>query len=226
MNKHILAQHIDAAILKPWLSGDEIVKLLTRAKELHVRCIIVTPSLLEYATNILGTEMCVGSVAGFPFGYSPIESKIKEVEEIIDKGAKEIDFVPNYQRLLIHNDMEYVFNEVRAVAEIARTSNVVFKLIVEAPALPRDIVKKLVEIGVKVGIDYVKTSTGYAPRHTTVDDVLFLKYMLKELGVADKIGIKAAGGIRNCRQALELLEAGASIIGTSTPDQILNSCNQ
>lgn len=226
MNKHTLAQYIDAAILKPWLLKDEIAELLMRAKELRVRCIIVTPSLLEYATSILGTEICVGSVAGFPFGYSPIESKIKEVEEIIDKGAKEIDFVPNYQRLLIHNDVEYVFNEIRAVTEIARTNNVVFKLIVEVPALPKGIVKKLVEIGVKVGVDYVKTSTGYASKHTTIDDVLFLKYVLEELGVADKVGIKAAGGIRNCRQALELLEAGASIIGTSTPDQILNSCSQ
>lgn len=225
MNKHVLAQHIDAAILKPWLSRNEISELLVRAKKLQVRCIIVTPSLLEYAISTLGDEVCIGSVASFPFGYSPIESKIKEVEEIIDKGAKEIDFVPNYQRLLIHNDVEYVFNEVRAVTEIARTSNVVFKLIVEAPMLPRNVVKKLVEIGVKAGVDYIKTSSGYGPRHTTVDDVLFLKRVLEELGVADKVKIKAAGGIRSCRQALELLKAGASIIGTSTPDQILNSCS-
>jgi len=226
MSKYTLARYIDAAILKPWLSKSKVTELLTRAKELRVRCVIVAPSLLEYAISNLGAEMCIGSVAGFPFGYSPIESKIKEVEEIIEKGAKEIDFVPNYQRLIIYNDVEYVFNEIRAIAEVARTNNVVFKLIVEVPALPKDIVKKLVEIGVKVGIDYVKTSTGYGPRHTTIDDVLFLKHMLEKLGVKDEIGIKAAGGIRNCKQALELLEAGASIIGTSTPDQILNSCNR
>ncbi|HIP85874.1 MAG TPA: hypothetical protein EYH17_04450, partial [Pyrodictium sp.] len=69
MNKHMLAQRIDVAILKPWLPRNEIDKLLMRAKELQVRCIIVTPSLLEYAANILGVEVCVGSVAGFPFGY-------------------------------------------------------------------------------------------------------------------------------------------------------------
>ncbi|HIQ55508.1 MAG TPA: deoxyribose-phosphate aldolase [Pyrodictium sp.] len=224
MNKHMLAQRIDVAILKPWLPRNEIDKLLMRAKELQVRCIIVTPSLLEYATNILGVEVCVGSVAGFPFGYSPIESKIKEVEEIIDNGAKEIDFVPNYQKLTIYNNVEYVFNEIRAIAEIARTSNVVFKLIVEVPALPKNIVKKLVEIGVKVGVDYIKTSTGFAPRHTTTDDVLFLRHTLEEFGAADKVGIKAAGGIRNCRQALELIKAGASIIGTSAFDQVLSSC--
>jgi len=224
MNRQALARHIDAAILKPWLPKNEISELLIRAKKLQVRCIIVTPSLLEYATNILGTDICIGSVVSFPFGYSPIESKIKEVEEVIDKGAKEIDFVPNYQRLLVHDDIEYVLNEVRAIAEIARTNNVVFKLIVEAPALPRNVVKKLVEIGVKAGVDYIKTSTGYGPRYTTVDDVLFLKHLLEELGVADKVKIKAAGGIRDCKQALELLKAGASIIGTSTPDQILNSC--
>ncbi|HIC99537.1 MAG TPA: deoxyribose-phosphate aldolase, partial [Pyrodictiaceae archaeon] len=188
MNKHMLAQRIDVAILKPWLPRNEIDKLLMRAKELQVRCIIVTPSLLEYATNILGVEVCVGSVAGFPFGYSPIESKIKEVEEIIDNGAKEIDFVPNYQKLTIYNNVEYVFNEIRAIAEIARTSNVVFKLIVEVPALPKNIVKKLVEIGVKVGVDYIKTSTGFAPRHTTTDDVLFLRHTLEEFGAADKVG--------------------------------------
>ncbi|HIQ10718.1 MAG TPA: deoxyribose-phosphate aldolase [Pyrodictium sp.] len=224
MNKHMLAQRIDVAILKPWLPRNEIDKLLMRAKELQVRCIIVTPSLLEYAANILGVEVCVGSVAGFPFGYSPIESKIKEVEEIIDNGAKEIDFVPNYQKLTIYNNVEYVFNEIRAIAEIARTSNVVFKLIVEVPALPKNIVKKLVEIGVKVGVDYIKTSTGFAPRHTTTDDVLFLRHTLEEFGAADKVGIKAAGGIRNCRQALELIKAGASIIGTSAFDQVLSSC--
>jgi deoxyribose-phosphate aldolase len=197
-------------------------KAIEELETLKLRCLIISPTHLEIARGI--TKKCLGAVVGFPFGYHTIEAKIKELEDAIALGANEIDFVANTQLLLAGREKEYL-NEIRAATTICREAGVKCKVIIEAPALERNllktIVKKIATLDVKP--DFIKTSTGFGPRPTYPEDVYIIDSTLRELNVRDYIGIKAAGGIREGLQAAIMLSLGADIIGTSTPSKILES---
>ncbi len=213
-----LAQKIDHAILKPWTSLSEAEKALDELEELNLRCLIATPQLARSLVD--RTRRCVGSVVGFPFGYSTIEAKIKELEDVIGYGVKEVDLVVNHHAFSI--GLRNVFeNEVKAVTEICRETGVTCKLIVETVAYPPATVKEMVKLVARYEPDYIKTSTGYGPRPTLPDDVHLLRSVLDRLGKR-RVRIKAAGGIRTALQALTLIALGADVIGTSTPKQILD----
>ncbi|ABM80810.1 deoxyribose-phosphate aldolase [Hyperthermus butylicus] len=217
-----IASRIDHAVLKPWSSVSELEKAIRELEELNLRCLIISPTHLRLARE--KTNKCLGVVVGFPFGYSTIEAKIKELEDSIALGAQEIDYVANTQLLLAGRTEEYL-NEIRAAITICRDSGVKCKVIIEAPALPRNL---LVEIVEKIAMmdphpDYIKTSTGYGPRPTYVEDVYLIDQTLRRIGKRDEIGIKAAGGIREGLQAAAMLLAGADVIGTSTPRQVIET---
>ncbi len=223
MTPEELASRIDYALLLPWENPKRLGEAIKETLEMGLRCLILTPTLLSIAYKEKYIhDTCIGAVAGFPYGYSTIEAKIKEVEDLIAMGAREIDYVMNYQ-LCINGQCNEAINEVKAVTEICRTANVKCKVIVEAPALSRDLLREIVaNIAIKAKPDYIKTSTGFGPRKTLPEDVYIIDKVLKENRVRNSIGIKAAGGIRTTLQALHMISLGADIIGTSTPKQILD----
>lgn len=214
-----LAKRIDHAVLKPSASRRELEKAVDELEKLGLRCLILTPTLLREARD--STRKCLGAVVGFPFGYTTIEAKIKELEDVIGYGADEVDVVANTQALLLGRE-EYYVNELRALAEIARVAGVKFKVIIETPLLGLESIVKTVELVAKnVEPDYVKTSSGFVEKPTHPEDVAVINATLQRLGLRGRIGIKAAGGIRTALQALTLVSVGADIIGTSTPAEIL-----
>lgn len=219
-----LASRIDHAVLKPGATREELEKAVNELEKLSLRCLITTPTYLPLARDM--TKRCVGAVAGFPFGYHTVEAKIKEVEDLIALGADEIDYVANTQLFLLGREKEY-FNEIRAVTTICRNAGVKCKIIIETPILnPENIVRIVGNIAeMDPQPDYIKTSTGYGPRPTYPEDVYIINRTLEARNARSKIGIKAAGGIREALQAILFILLGADIIGTSTPEKILSSYN-
>jgi deoxyribose-phosphate aldolase len=216
-----IAARIDHAVLRPWSTRDELERAIEELERLSLRCLILSPTLLYEARSL--TRKCLGAVAGFPYGYHTVEAKIKEVEDLVAMGADEIDFVANLQLALLGKIDQYV-NEIKAVTTICRDANVKCKIIIEAPALSPSLLQKVVAAIVEsTEPDYIKTSTGFGPRHTIPDDIILIDKVLREKNVRSRIGIKAAGGIRQGLQASILLQLGADIIGTSTPSKIIES---
>ncbi len=215
-----LAKRIDHAVLKPSASMSELERAIRELENYDLRCLILTPTLLREARN--HTRKCLGAVVGFPFGYATIESKVKELEDVIGYGADEADIVANTQALLLGKE-EYYINELKALIEICKTAKIKCKIIIETPILNSvDLIAKAVELIAKnVEPDYIKTSTGFADRPTYPEDVVVIDTKLRRLGLRDKIGIKASGGIRTAVQALTMLASGADILGASKPVSIL-----
>lgn len=215
-----LAARIDHAVLKPWSGRSELERAVDELEELGLRCLILSPTLLREARGI--TSRCLGAVVGFPFGYHTIEAKIKEIEDAIAMGADEIDYVVNTQLYLIGRREEYL-NEVKAAIEICRNAKVKCKVIIEAPALTPSQVEEVVRLVASLSPSFIKTSTGYGPRPTLPEDVALIDRVLRNMGKRSSVGIKAAGGIRSGLQAAAMITAGADIIGTSTPRQVLET---
>lgn len=218
-----LAARIDHAVLAPDAGRRELEDAIDKLENLGLRCLILTPTLLREARG--STRKCLGAVVGFPYGYGTIESKVKELEDVIGYGAVEADIVANTQALLLGN-REYYVNELKALTEICREVGIKCKVIIETPLLSDpSLISSTVElIATNTSPDYIKTSTGFSKRPTYPDDILAIKNKLRELG--SSIGVKAAGGIRTGLQALIALSAGADIIGTSRPQEVIDSYKQ
>jgi len=221
-----LARRIDHAVLKPSSSLEELRKAVRELEELNLRCLIVTPTLAPEARAL--TKKCVGAVAGFPYGYHPIQAKLKEIEYLAALGLDEIDYVMNTQMLMLKNVEAYAA-EARAVSELCKNLGVKCKLIIETPLLDNmRLIMKATEI-ILANIDtsavrYIKTSTGFTARPTYPEDVLAIRKALNKHNV--DMGVKAAGGIRTALQALLLIAVGANIIGTSKPATVLSSLSE
>ncbi len=204
-----IAKYIDHTNLKQYAKKDDIIALCREAKEYGFKSVCINPCWVELAKNELensGVE--ISSVVGFPLGAGMTEAKAHETSLAVANGASEIDFVMNIGRLK-DGDIEFVRNEIATVKKCAKTA--VLKVIIEC-CLLTDAEKKLAcEACVAAGADFVKTSTGFSTGGATAEDV---RLMRKALGNNAKI--KAAGGIRDAKTAIEMIEAGADRIGTSS----------
>ncbi|PKK85333.1 MAG: deoxyribose-phosphate aldolase [Thermoplasmata archaeon HGW-Thermoplasmata-1] len=160
------------------------------------------------------TDVKVVSVVGFPFGASSAEAKICEAKKAIMDGADELDMVINFG-LLKSGDFSGVEKEIAAVKRICGRR--LLKVIIECCYLTDDEKIKACKIAAKAGADFVKTSTGFGTGGAAVRDVALIKKALEGTGVK----IKAAGGIKTYGDALKMIRAGASRIGTSAGVDIL-----
>jgi deoxyribose-phosphate aldolase len=203
-----LARYIDYTLLKPEASRLEINKLCAEAREYQFYSVCVNGSRVIEACALLdGSGVKVSTVVGFPLGAADSDAKRYETEVAIDNGAHEIDVVLNIGRLK-EGDHQYVLRELRDVAEAADDRPV--KVILETCLLSRD--EKIVacKLAADSGANFVKTSTGFSAAHGTIEDVKLLREV-----VGSTFGVKAAGGIRDTRTALAMIEAGANRLGTS-----------
>lgn len=211
-----LAQYLDYTLLRPDASEADVRRLCSEAAELGVYSVCVAPSRVVLACHLLeGTEVKVGTVAGFPLGFEDTDTKRLAVEAAVDNGAAEIDVVLNLGRLKDGHDA-YVLRELRDVVEGADER--VVKVILETGLLTRDEIVRACRLVVDAEAHFVKTSTGLGPRGAVVEDV---RLMRETVGAG--FGVKAAGGIRDVAAALAMIEAGASRIGTSAAAAILRA---
>lgn len=153
-----------------------------------------------------------------PFGADTTKIKVAQAKEAIFDGADEIDMVADLAAI-IEGDEKYLLNQLREVLKVCRSMKppVILKVIIESAALTRQQKIFACRIAQQAGVDFIKTSTGFHPAGgATIEDVKLMKES------APNCKIKAAGGIRTATQVLEMLEAGADRIGTSSGVQIIN----
>lgn len=205
-----LNQYIDHTILKPTTTVADIEKLCSEAIQYSFAAVCVPPPFVKKAKALTaGTPVRVATVIGFPFGYSAIEAKIAEVLLAVVDGADELDIVINLIALK-NNDWEYLANEINHLMPMAKQQDKVVKVIIESGVLTTDEIAKCCELYGAAGIDYLKTSTGYADKGATVAAVQQMRENLPP-----GVQIKASGGIRTYDFANQLVEAGATRLGCS-----------
>lgn len=213
-----LNQYIDHTILKPTTSISDIEKVCKEAIEYRFAAVCIPPPFVKKAKELLrGTNVKTATVIGFPFGYSAVEAKIAEILLAIVDGADELDIVINLIALK-NNDWEYLANEINHIMPIIRENMKVVKIIIESGILTDDEIVKCCQLYGAAGIDYLKTSTGYAEKGASVHAVKLFKENLPK-----NVQIKASGGIRTYEFANELVEAGATRLGCSASVAIVQS---
>ena len=211
-----LAKMIDHTLLKPDATESEIKKLCDEARQFNFASVCVNPCWVDYCFDQLkDTEVKVCTVIGFPLGANHTSIKLQETETAIADGAEEIDMVLNIGQLKSGN-YEYVFSEIEKIAHITKKNLAILKVIIETCLLTDE--EKIIAsiISKEAGADFIKTSTGFSKGGATLFDVALMNY-----AVDGKIKVKASGGIRSREDALKMIAAGASRIGTSSGVKIL-----
>jgi deoxyribose-phosphate aldolase len=213
-----LAKMIDHSLLRPELSETDIVEGCRLAKSYDVASACVRPSDVDAAVRELqGSTVAVGSVVGFPHGSSTTGTKLYEARDLLRRGAKEIDMVLNIGKLR-SRAFQYIEAEVVQMTEACHQNGAILKVIFENAYLTDELKIVACRICNRAGVDFAKTSTGFAPTGYTLED---LRLMRKHLP-AD-IGIKAASGVRTLQTALEVYEAGCSRFGATQTAPILDA---
>ena len=205
-----LNEYIDHTILKPTTLIADIEKLCSEAIQYEFAAVCVPPPFVKKAKQLLeGSTVKIATVIGFPFGYSAIEAKIAEVVLAMIDGADELDVVINLVALK-NNDWVYLANELNHIMPVVKQNNKVIKIIIESGVLTDDEIIKCCQLYGAAGIDYLKTSTGYAEKGATIEAVKLMREHLPQ-----HVHIKASGGIRTYEFAKLLVEAGATRLGCS-----------
>jgi deoxyribose-phosphate aldolase len=201
---------IDHTILKPTTLIADIEKLCVEAKQYSFAAVCVPPNFVKKAKSLVeGTGVKVATVIGFPFGYAAVEAKIAEIVLAMVDGADELDVVINISAIK-NADWVYLANEINHIMPVVKSKNKVIKVIIESGVLTDDEIIKCCELYGVAGIDYLKTSTGYAEKGATIEAVKLFRLHLPE-----QVQIKASGGIRDHVFAQQLIDAGATRLGCS-----------
>ena len=205
-----IASYIDHTILKPTTLVSDVEKLCAEAKAYGFAAVCVPPLFVKKAKSLLeGSQVKTATVIGFPFGYSAIEAKVAECVLAIVDGADELDVVINISAIK-NNDWEFLANEINHIMPIIRKGGKAVKIIIESGILSDEEIIRCCDIYGAAGVDFMKTSTGYAEKGASVEAVALMRKHL-----ADAIQIKASGGIKTYAFAKALLEAGANRLGCS-----------
>ena len=218
LSKEQLARMIDHSLLHPSLTNEDIKKGCAEAVRHGFAAVVVNPAHIPLVAKALqGSRVKVCSVISFPFGLSPSVIKAHETRAVLAEGAQEIDMVMNFSALR-SGYADVVRSDIKAVVDEAKrfSKSVIVKVIFENCYLSEEQKKQACTLSVESGADFVKTSTGFGTGGATVDDV---RLMRKAVG--EKLGVKAAGGIKTLDQALSMIEAGANRIGTSASVSII-----
>ena len=209
-----VADFVDHTLLKAEATRADILKLCAEAREHRFAAVCVNPAWVELcAAELAGTSVAVASVCGFPLGASTSETKAAEAAEAVSRGAAEIDMVAAIGHIK-GGEWRYVEDDIRAVVEACgrRGDGALVKVIIESAVLSPEEIVKASAIAAEAGAHFVKTSTGFHPAGGATADAV----RLMRLTVGDDLGVKAAGGVRDCATALAMIAAGASRIGTSS----------
>lgn len=207
-----LASFIDHALLVPTATPEEVALCCEQADRFHFASVCISPVYVRQAANLLqGKQPKVCTVIGFPTGATTPTAKLYEAAEAVENGATELDVVINLGGLKAGNS-----NQVhREIAEICDETGQLVKAIIETNLLT-DAEKQLAaEICMDAGVAYLKTCTGFYGG-AKVADVKLLKEIAR-----GRMGIKASGGIRSAEQAIDLIVAGATRLGTSRGPELV-----
>lgn len=213
-----LAGCIDHTLLDAAATKEKIEQLCQEAIDYGFHTVCVNSRWLPLvAEQLHHTNVKVGGVVSLPLGADSTKIKVAQAKDVIFAGADEIDMVADLAAI-IEGDSKYLQNQMQAVLKVCRSMRpvVLLKVIIESAALDNEQIKFVCQLADKCSVDFVKTSTGMNKAGgATVEDIKLMKE------TAPRCKIKAAGGIKTASQVLEMLEAGAQRIGTSSSVRII-----
>lgn len=214
-----LNKYIDHTLLKATATTDAIIALCNEAKTHRFFSVCVNSCYVSLAKEqLINSEVKVCSVIGFPLGAMSTNAKVEETKQALLDGADEIDMVINVG-LLKSKDFDYVYKDIKAVKKVM--PNNTLKVILETCYLDDAEIIKASELAINSGADYIKTSTGFGTGGATIHDVELMKSTISTSGTK----IKASGGIRDTKTALEYINLGVERLGTSNGIAIVTGVN-
>lgn len=205
-----IASYIDHTILKPTTSPEDIKTVCAEAMEYNFAAVCIPPPFVKNALMLLkDSNVKIATVAGFPFGYSIAGAKLVEIQQAMEDGADELDVVVNLAALK-SKSWSYLESEISRLTTAVHQQGRMIKVIIESGILDDKEIIRCCEIYAKAGVDFLKTSTGYAEKGATIEAVQLMRRHLPS-----DISIKASGGIRTYEFARQLVAAGADRLGCS-----------
>ena len=206
-----LAKMIDHTLLRPEASTADIQKLCDEALKYGFFSICVNPANVKQAYSLVrNSPVKVCCVVGFPLGAQAPEIKVLEARKALREGAKEIDMVINIGALKSKEDA-LVLKDIRGVVEACKESRARSKVILETSLLNNEEKVRACELCMRAGADFVKTSTGFSTGGATAEDIALMARTV----APKKLGVKASGGVRTYADALKMIRAGATRVGSS-----------
>lgn len=213
MTKQEILSHVDHTQLKAFAKWEDIVKLCEEAIRYKTASVCVSPSYVKKIHDTYGEQINIGTVIGFPLGYSVPAAKVTETKEAIKDGADEIDMVVNISDVK-NGYYDRVEEEIRTVKQACGSH--ILKVIIETCYLTEEEKTAMCRAVTNAGADYIKTSTGFGTGGASLEDIRLFKDHIGE-----NVKIKAAGGIRSLEDMTAFLEEGCERIGTSSAIDIL-----
>ena len=211
-----LNKYIDHTLLTQTILLADARRICEEAISYRFAAVCIPPPMVKAAKGFLkDTDVKLATVIGFPFGYSAVEAKISEIILAIVDGADEMDMVINLVALK-NNDWEYLANEINHVIPVVRNKSKLIKVIIESGILTDEEIIRCCELYGAAGVDFLKTSTGFATKGSSTEAVTLMRRHLPS-----HVQVKASGGIRSYQFAKELIDAGATRLGTSNSMQVI-----
>ena len=211
-----LASYIDHTVLKQTTTIAEVDRVCVEASMEGFASVCIPPKYVPDAKKLLdGSRIKVTTVIGFPLGYNVTDTKVREIEDALAMGVDELDMVIDLCALK-NGNWKHLEKEIEACLKPVYASGKILKVIVESGILTENELMKCCALYSNYSIDYMKTSTGYADAGASVNAIKLMRENLPA-----RIGIKASGGIRTFSFAKELIEAGATRLGSSSSMQIM-----
>jgi len=212
-----IQSYIEQTYLSPFITAKEVEEAIETAKKYEFVGLCLPPYWMKKAKRELkNIAVNVVTVVGFPLGYHKSEVKLQELKSAIKDGADEIDVVVNLSAIKT-GAFHWIKIEMMQLATLAHENEKLLKVILETASLTEEEIRKAAKACIEGGVDFLKTSTGFAKEGgATLEAVKLLRDIAPET-----VGIKASGGIRNLAQAQAMIEAGAERLGTSAGVQII-----
>lgn len=209
-----LNKYIDHTLLKADATFEDIERLCEQAKMYQFASVCINPFYVKQAKELLqGSEVRVCTVVSFPLGANALYAKINEAIDVVSNGADEVDMVINIAALK-NQQYDIVEDEIRMIKKVCDEK--ILKVILETCLLTKKEIVKACQIAQKGNADFVKTSTGFSISGATVEDVKLMK-----ASISSSMQVKASGGIKTYADALKMIEAGATRLGTSNGINII-----
>lgn len=179
--------------------------------------VCVYPRFIPIARKTLkaqgSTAVKIATVTNFPHGNDDIEIAVAETKAAVAYGADEVDVVFPYRALIAGND-QIGFELVQACNAVCASANVLLKVIIETGELKTEaLIRQASEIAIRAGADFIKTSTGKVPVNATLESARIMLETIRDLGVAERVGFKAAGGVKTAEEARQYLALTQQILG-------------
>jgi len=213
-----LEESIDQTMLRMDATEKDYMSFIEASEKYKFRAVIVPQAVLSLVVSV--TRHVVGTVVGFPMGFSSLKVKLSEIDFAANSGAREVDVVVN-TILAKSGKWRELAEEISKVVEKAREYGLLTKIIIETSVLRRDEIETISRIVEDSGADFVKTNTGFGPRGVIPSDILTIKS-----SIAGRCKIKASGGIRTALDAALMVYLGAHVIGTSHGVEIVEQARK